>query len=102
MDIGGHRFFSKSTKIIEWWLNILPLETNDGENIEISYQNKSQVFKNTNLIDRPSNPDNMMMLRDRHSRIFYDKKFFPYPITWSFDTLIKLGPFKVFNILRSY
>ena len=26
MDIGGHRFFSKSDKIMQWWHNILPLQ----------------------------------------------------------------------------
>ena len=26
MDMGGHRFFSKSRKIMDWWLNILPLQ----------------------------------------------------------------------------
>lgn len=28
IDIGGHRFFSKSEKVMNWWLNILPLEDN--------------------------------------------------------------------------
>ena len=26
MDIGGHRFFSKSELITKWWKNILPLQ----------------------------------------------------------------------------
>ena len=26
MDIGGHRFFSKSDKIMQWWLNIIPMQ----------------------------------------------------------------------------
>jgi len=26
MDIGGHRFFSKSDRIVQWWQNILPLQ----------------------------------------------------------------------------
>jgi len=26
MDIGGHRFFSKSEQIMDWWKNILPLQ----------------------------------------------------------------------------
>ena len=25
IDIGGHRFFSKSKKVIDWWLKFLPL-----------------------------------------------------------------------------
>ena len=26
IDIGGHRFFSKSERIMDWWTNILPLQ----------------------------------------------------------------------------
>src|SRR6267142_45892 len=26
IDIGGHRFFSKSDRVMEWWNNILPLQ----------------------------------------------------------------------------
>ena len=27
IDIGGHRFFSKSDRVMQWWLNILPMES---------------------------------------------------------------------------
>ena len=26
IDIGGHRFFSKSDRVMQWWQNILPLQ----------------------------------------------------------------------------
>lgn len=26
MDIGGHRFFSKNEKVMEWWESFLPLQ----------------------------------------------------------------------------
>src|SRR5512137_3003172 len=26
IDIGGHRFFSKSDRVKEWWQNIMPLQ----------------------------------------------------------------------------
>ena len=26
IDMGGHRFFSKSDRVMDWWLNILPLQ----------------------------------------------------------------------------
>src|SRR6266403_2265414 len=26
MDIGGHRFFSKSDRVMQWWFEILPIE----------------------------------------------------------------------------
>jgi len=26
IDIGGHRFFSKSDRVMDWWLQLMPLE----------------------------------------------------------------------------
>ena len=26
IDIGGHRFFSKSSRVMDWWQNIMPLQ----------------------------------------------------------------------------
>src|ERR1700759_3021027 len=41
IDIGGHRFFSKSKKIIDWWLKFLPLDPNSQPSgIEITYRNQ--------------------------------------------------------------
>src|ERR1700761_2338481 len=47
MDIGGHRFFSKSDRVMQWWIDLMPPETGDGEAApaeqEISYQGKRRV-----------------------------------------------------------
>src|ERR1700744_6401187 len=40
MDIGGHRFFSKSDRVMQWWIDLMPPE--DGA-AEISYQGKKRV-----------------------------------------------------------
>jgi protoporphyrinogen oxidase len=56
-DIGGHRFFSKSQVVEDFWTEILP---------------------------------NDMLIRPRSSRIFYDGKFFSYPLR-AFEALTKLG-----------
>ena len=26
IDIGGHRFFSKSDRVMDWWMDMMPLE----------------------------------------------------------------------------
>ena len=45
LDIGGHRFFSKSAKIINWWLKFLPMdETIHADPIHIAYQHKNAGF----------------------------------------------------------
>ena len=44
MDIGGHRFFSKSDRVMEWWLRILPMENRaDNEEQTIAYHGASRV-----------------------------------------------------------
>ena len=40
MDIGGHRFFSKSDRVMQWWMDLMPPETADAQ---ISYQGQQRV-----------------------------------------------------------
>src|SRR3954469_18431490 len=47
MDIGGHRFFSKSDRVMNWWMNIMPPQQEAGSSFTIKYQNKSRDV-NTN------------------------------------------------------
>ena len=102
IDIGGHRFFSKSKKIIDWWLKFLPLEqTNDSTDIKISYQNKSADFKIVNS-DSINTTKGLMMIRPRKSRIFYQQHFFDYPLQLNKKTFKNLGLKKIFKIGVSY
>ncbi len=103
MDIGGHRFFSKSERVMKWWDQILPLQggIEDG-NVSIRYQQQQHdVVLNQNGPD-PEQTDKVMLVRRRFSRIFYLRKFFKYPISLSFETLRLLGVVRVFRILASY
>jgi protoporphyrinogen oxidase len=82
IDIGGHRFFSKSDKIINWWLNILPLENPPELN--------------------PQDQDDIMLVRSRLSRILFLRKFFDYPISLSWNTISTLGFIRMCKIGLSY
>ncbi|HSY75632.1 MAG TPA: NAD(P)-binding protein, partial [Bacteroidia bacterium] len=99
VDIGGHRFFSKSDVIMDWWQSILPIQPEAGK-IKISYQNKQKeiVNSNTNVVDR----DKVMLVRKRKSRIYYMKTFFDYPVSLSYDTISKLGFWRTFVLGLSY
>src|SRR5881296_2714282 len=66
IDIGGHRFFSKSDRVMEWWLNILPLEQGADPEIAISYQNQSRVVSNGNQ-EAKAGADQVMLVRNRLS-----------------------------------
>ncbi|SHN45746.1 NAD(P)/FAD-dependent oxidoreductase [Chitinophaga sp. CF418] len=101
MDIGGHRFFSKSDRVMNWWLNILPAQETGNEQFTISYQNKSrQVAPGESVTS--GNSDKVMLVRERLSRIYFLRRFFTYPIQLSIDTLRKLGIGTTISILVSY
>ncbi len=101
IDIGGHRFFSKSDRVMQWWLKILPMEAIDGASAKITYQRQTATVPAS---IRPADPsdDRVMLVRHRKSRIYFMRQFFEYPITLSGDTLRKLGLFKTIRIGFSY
>lgn len=70
MDLGGHRFFTKSDEVMDLWKELFPIECED-----ITADNKDNVF----------------LKRKRVSRIFFLKKFFDYPISFKLDTFLNLG-----------
>src|SRR5579875_1488719 len=41
IDIGGHRFFSKSDRVMQWWLKILPMQRIDGSHADITYRRQT-------------------------------------------------------------
>lgn len=105
IDIGGHRFFSKSDRVMNWWLNILPIEPLCAKEISISYQRKNKTIKSEVVFPRQSDAmpdDKVMLVRERLSRIYFLRKFFTYPITLSIDTLCKLGLTRTVSIMLSY
>lgn len=103
IDIGGHRFFSKSDRVMAWWLQIMALEDNIDESVVLQYHNKTKDLKPGSFQKPPSgNKDLVMLIRKRVSRIYFLKKFFSYPITFSWDTASKLGLSRITAIIFSY
>ena len=99
LDIGGHRFFSKSAKIIDWWLKFLPLdETVHADHIRIAYQHKDADFD----VNQFGKGEQTMLLRPRKSRIYFERKFFDYPLQLNMSTVRKLGFTKTIGIGFSY
>jgi protoporphyrinogen oxidase len=87
MDIGGHRFFSKDDRIMDWWKNILPLQGAP------SYDDK-KLGRHHDL--EPGGPDpeltdKVMLKRHRVSRIFWNHHFLDYPISLTPGLLKALG-----------
>jgi protoporphyrinogen oxidase len=98
MDIGGHRFFSKSDWVMDWWREILPPAA-DGE-VEIAYQGQR---RKVGVGDTATRVDGMVMLvRNRLSRIYFLRKYFDYPIKINGNTLRNLGLVRLARIGLSY
>lgn len=71
VDIGGHRLFSKSQKIVDLWHSFLPDEVD-------------------NNLD-PEKVDIVMMRKKRFSEILYLRKLFAYPISMTVQTFKNMG-----------
>ena len=142
MDIGGHRFFSKSDRVMQWWMDLMPPEVAAGEPSTISYQGKQRlvtvparlpeepVLRGVGPLDprarieaentdtgpgsllselagtvvaaAPADPDLVMLIRPRKSRIYYLRKFFDYPIRLTATTLANLGVTRTLRVGLSY
>jgi protoporphyrinogen oxidase len=102
MDMGGHRFFSKSDRVMQWWLNVLPLQAAEDNSEEIRYHGNSRTLATGSAGPDPATADRVMLLRSRKSRCYYLRRFFDYPITLSTDTLAKLGIWRACRIVASY
>lgn len=98
MDLGGHRFFSKEKAVNDWWDSVLEMQgAPSRDDIAVS----REFSLNPDGPD-PEREDRVMLLRRRVSRIYFDKKFFDYPVTLSLDTLRKLGLSGTFRSGFSY
>jgi len=104
MDIGGHRFFSKSDWVMQWWQDMLPVEPAEGAGakFEIAYQNKKRTVELDKGALAPADPDKRMLIRSRLSRIYFLRRFFDYPIKLNLQTIRNLGVVRLLKIAASY
>ena len=87
MDIGGHRFFSKDDRVMRWWYDILPPQGAPAKDDIITGAEKSFVQGGAD----PETTDEVMLKRNRVSRIYYNNKFFDYPVSLKWETIKNMG-----------
>ncbi|MBU6324426.1 MAG: NAD(P)/FAD-dependent oxidoreductase [Bacteroidetes bacterium] len=100
MDIGGHRFFSKSDRVMQWWMQQMPVEKTASGEADIFYHGQ-QTHISTGSAN-PDTEDRVMLVRKRVSRIYFLRKFFRYPISLSPETMRNLGLWRMLRIGSSY
>lgn len=88
VDLGGHRFFSKSEEITKIWEELCPVQSHPAkDDALLGVEHKQLNPKGLN----PEENENVFLIRDRVSRIFFRKKFFDYPISIKPQTFINMG-----------
>ena len=87
MDIGGHRFFSKDERVMNFWKELMPIQGKDSIDDKLLNRKKQLAEGGPD----PEKEDNVMLLRHRVSRIYYLKKFFDYPISMKAETFKNMG-----------
>ena len=98
MDIGGHRFFSKSERVMDWWLTMMPAQG-------APTLDDAKLGRASTLVADGPNPeetDCVMLVRNRVSRIYYNGKFFDYPISMKPQTFRNMGLFTTIRAGVSY
>jgi len=105
IDIGGHRFFSKSDRVMNWWQNILPIQgapSKDQRLLNIQYQSQMKELEVQPDGPDPEETDLVMLIRKRLSRIYFLRKFFSYPVSLNVATFKNLGIIKIMKIGFGY
>lgn len=100
VDLGPHRFFTKSERVQKLWESVLPLQGKPSiDDIELEHD---LPFSKLEKAPDPEKEDNVLLNRPRITRIYYRRKFFDYPVKLSANTLIGLGLINVTFIGFSY
>ena len=87
MDMGGHRFFSKVPEVNEWWEKMLPQQ---GAPTYDDIVLKRPMKMHEGGPD-PEQTDRVMLRRNRVSRIFFERRFYDYPISLKPETFKNMG-----------
>ena len=72
MDLGGHRFFTKSPQVMNIWRELLPIQGKPAYDDKILNTEKNFLVNGAD----PFKTDDVFLIRNRVSRIYYLKKFF--------------------------
>jgi protoporphyrinogen oxidase len=100
IDIGGHRFFSKSDRVMKFWLDLMPVQTAPAKDDILLGRQLPPV--SCKIEADPKKTDKVLLIRKRLSRILFMRKFFDYPISLTIKTVLNLGIFRTFKIAASY
>lgn len=98
IDIGGHRFFSKSKEVNDLWTRLMPIQGSSAKD-DILLHRPCHVEVGG---PDPERVDRVMLRRRRISRIYYLRHFFDYPISIRPATFLAMGLVRTWKAGWSY
>ena len=98
IDIGGHRFFSKSKEVNDLWAELMPVQGRPSSD-DLLLNRECRVEPGG---PDPEKEDRVMLRRRRVSRIYYLRHFFDYPISLRPATFIAMGLVRTWKAGWSY
>jgi len=120
IDIGGHRFFSKSERVMQWWFSKLPRQgapaaDSAWRSLDVEYATDAlvrtlapeavdgtRVREERRSAPDPEREEQVMLQRPRLSRIYFGRAFFPYPLSITLLVAWRLGLVNTALITLSY
>jgi len=87
MDLGPHRFFSKSKEATDWFLSMLPMQGAPA----LDDRKLGRACAIAEGGPDPEKTDRVTLRRTRISRIFFRRKFFDYPISLKPRLFVNMG-----------
>ena len=102
MDIGGHRFFSKSDRVMNWWTELMPIAPGQDDSAPHTIRYRNQERTVSAASGESANPNLVMLVRPRRSRIYFLRSFFDYPLALNAQTIRQLGLRRMARITLGY
>ncbi len=104
IDIGGHRFFSKSDEVMRWWTNKFPIQLSQPQNDGlITYRSSMRNLDGFNTTISPQDSsDRVLLVRKRKSRILFSGKMYDYPLKFNLRTIKNIGLLQLISVSSSY
>ena len=100
IDIGGHRFFSRSERVMAWWREIMPIQGAPArDDLELSRDLSDLLVPGG---PDPERADRVMLWRSRLSRIIHHRRLLDYPLNVGLPLVRALGFGRLVLILASY
>ena len=93
IDLGGHRFFTKSKEVMDLWLEVMPLQGKPAKDDILLKRSVDLCIGGPD----PEKQEEVMLKRRRVSRIYFLRKFFDYPISLKLQTFLNMGFWRTFK-----